>query len=204
MFHVIKESSYYFCNLKKFLHIVVYFKGESCRTRVLKHLAKKYDTLQEAEEDLGIDYFQDSIYFCSEVPDTPNNVTYHHDSLSPIFKASPISSSTETKHLTGDIVWNFVAAFKSTMSSRLKIQLVNYLYKLFVIESGGMDLFKFIESDFLNISLDAMKTLFFAKKKNLLYSMSKCFERKDPGMQTRMPLDRMPFGLIDYNLQFFD
>ena len=49
-----------------------------------------------------------------------------------------------------------------------------------------------------------MMTLQQEGKKNLLYSMSKCFEkRQDDTTMTRMPLNQMPFGLIDYNVRFF-
>ena len=64
-------------------------------------------------------------------------------------------------------------------SSRLKKQLVKYLYKLFVIEFGGMPLFQFVQPDFLELSLNAMRTLFEEGKQNLVHSISKCFKRRE-------------------------
>ena len=66
-----------------------------------------------------------------------------------------------------------------------------------------MPFFQFIQPDFSELSLNAMKTHFEEEKKNLVHSISKCFERRECGSETRMPLDRMPFGLVDYNLRFF-
>lgn len=166
-------------------------------------MAKKYATLKDAEEDLNIDYVEDCINLWDEPLNTLQHERVDYQTLSPIFKASPINRSTESRATVGNIVRDFDASFKSTMSPRLKEQLVKYFYKQMVIESGGINFFKFVGADFLNISLNAMQTLFMAEKHNLLHSLSECFATKDNELPTRMPLDRMPFGLIDYNLRFF-
>ena len=44
-----------------------------------------------------------------------------------------------------------------------------------------------------------METLYKGRKQNLIYSLSKCFEGPAP----RMDLNRMPYGLLDYNIRFF-
>lgn len=170
---------------------------------MLKHLAKEYPTLVEAEETLKIDYILESTLLDSPEPGTPVKNFSIPDSLSPIFTASPFKKSSASMESVGDSVTNFITTFRSMTSSRLKKQLVQYLYKLFVVELGGMPLFQFIQPDFLELSLNAMKTLFEEEKKNLVHSISKCFERRECGSETRMPLDRMPFGLVDYNLRFF-
>ncbi|CAB4008422.1 Hypothetical predicted protein [Paramuricea clavata] len=179
--------------------------GVSCRTRVLKTLAKEYGTLSDAEKDFEIDYVHDSVGSAIPVPSSPAAVFNFSDNLSPISKESPCKGSAGNNPGTvGDIVQNFITTFKCSMSQRLKEQLLNYLYKLFVIELGGMALYQFVQADFLNKSLNAMTTLLQEGKKNLLYGMSRCFERrKDGTTETSMPLSRMPFGLIDYNVRFF-
>ena len=48
-----------------------------------------------------------------------------------------------------------------------------------------------------------MQTLFEERKNNLVHSISKCFERRESCTETSLPLKRMPFGLIVYNLCFF-
>ena len=170
-------------------------------------MAKKYPTLAEAEEDLNIDYVLDSTHLGNQDPGTvigtPLGSFAIPDGLSPIFGTSPFKKSSPSVESVGDIVKDFIMAFKSMTSSRLKKQLVQYLYKLLVIELGGMPLFQFVQADFLDTSLSSMRTLFEEGKKNLIHSISKCFERSKCELQTRMPLNRMPFGLIDYNLRFF-
>lgn len=85
------------------------------------------------------------------------------------------------------------------MSSRLKTQLLNYIFKQLVIESDGLEFFKFVNSDFLTTSLSGMRTLFKNEKANIIFDLSKCFENSSP----RMPLERMPYGFLDYNIRFF-
>ena len=49
-----------------------------------------------------------------------------------------------------------------------------------------------------------MQTLLGEKKHKHVYDRSMCFKRRDNNaVETQMPLDRMPFGLIDYNIQYF-
>ena len=61
-----------------------------------------------------------------------------------------------------------------------------------VVESDGLEFFTFVGSEFLTSSLSATKNLFSHKKHNLIHDLSKFFE----GATTRMPLDRMPYGLL--------
>ena len=103
----------------------------------------------------------------------------------------------------GDSVLNLVDAFKHSMTPRLKQQLVNYLFKLMVVDIWGYDFYSFVHDDFLNVSLNAMYTLKSAGKSNLLHSLSQCFYRANQDSQPRMALNKMPFGLINYNIRLF-
>jgi hypothetical protein len=187
------------------LHIIakLSFLGTSCRSLVTKRLCKQYSSLSEAEEDLKIDYVFAEECSNRNSESTPNLKAPDRsqlESLSPIFQCSPLKQTTSS---IGDSVLNFVDAFKHCMSTRLKKQLVNYLFKLMIIDNWGIDFYSFVKSDFLDISLNAMYTLKCASKFNLLYSMSKCFFKSNQDSQPRMPLNKMPFGLIDYNIRFF-
>ena len=66
-----------------------------------------------------------------------------------------------------------------------------------------MPLYQFEEADFLDVSLSAVNIIFKENKKNLVCSLSRCFERKGAELDTRMLLDYMPFGLIYNNLWVF-
>ena len=107
---------------------------------MLKSLAKEYQTLSDAEKYFEIDYVLDSVNLTVPVSSSPDAVfNYYSDNLSPIFRESPCKDSAKNIRGTlGDIVQNFITSFKSSMSQRLKEQLLNYLCKLFVIELGGI------------------------------------------------------------------
>ena len=81
-------------------------------------------------------------------------------------------------------------------------QVLAYLFKLIILEEHVMDFFKLVKRDFISMSIGAMKTLFDAGKHNIVSALCKCFEQVNSNC-TRMPLDMMPYGLIDYNIQFF-
>ena len=56
-------------------------------------------------------------------------------------------------------------------------------------------------ADFASLSLGAMKVLQAAGKPNLIYKWSKCVFGEDG--KPLIPLHRMPFGLIQYQMEFF-
>ena len=93
----------------------------------------------------------------------------------------------------------FIGNFKNGMSHRIRTQLLNHLLKITIVDSEGLDFYKFVNNDFLSSSLSGMKTLFMNSKQNLIFYLSKCFEGPHP----RLPINQMPYGLLDYNIRFF-
>jgi hypothetical protein len=90
------------------------------------------------------------------------------------------------------------------MTPKLKLNILKFLFKKMIVDVGGLGFFKFVSSDFLNVSINGMKSLFDENKNNLILKLSKCFEKVEGKEEEyRMPVDRMPFGLIDYNINFF-
>ena len=76
--------------------------------------------------------------------------------------------------------------------------MVNYI-------NQGIDLdCNFLLSNFLVLAAKAMAVLHANAKDNLIYHAACCFgEQRQRNTGPRMPLDRMPFGLIAHNLKFF-
>lgn len=148
----------------------------------------------------AIDYEADNQADNISTPQRPMaRATMQDYPLSPIFHCSPSKDARPLASSVGDVVQDFVAHFKTTMSNRLRTQLLSHLLKVTIVESEGLEFFKFVNRDFLSTSLSAMKTLFTNGKQNLIYHFSKCFEGSSP----RMPVNQMPFGLLDYNIRFF-
>ena len=103
----------------------------------------------------------------------------------------------------GDTIKKFITAFTNVVSYRLQKQILQFLYQHIVVMIGGGTFYSFVEHDFLWKSLSAMKVLHSESKHNLLYHLSRCFLLEEENGSTRMPLNRMPYGLIDYNIRFF-
>ena len=59
-------------------------------------------------------------------------------------------------------------------------------------------------SDFVTLSLTSMKVLQEHNKSNLLYKFAYCLGSNQPGTEKPLfPLNRMPFGLVEYQIEFF-
>lgn len=177
-----------FCSI----HVCV---GSSCRTRVTKHLKKAYPSLCDAEDAYGVDYFEMPV---TSTPQTPKNSQQQHQPLSPIFGHSPsVKSHLEGNVCIGDIVVKLVLMFKTAMTKRMQLQLITYLLKVFIESTYGLNFLHFLHGDIMETVIAAVKTLHCHGKKNLLYIFAKILS------EDKLKLDRMPFGLIDYNLRFF-
>lgn len=58
---------------------------------------------------------------------------------------------------------------------------------------------------FLDTACRAMCELEAHDKPNVVYFLSRCIaDKKEDGKTSILPLDRMPFGLIQYQLEFFN
>lgn len=63
---------------------------------------------------------------------------------------------------------------------------------------------RFLSDDFIDMTGKAMSTLQCAGKDNLLYYLAVGLGKERPdGSGPRLPVDRMPFGLLSHNIKFF-
>lgn len=93
------------------------------------------------------------------------------------------------------------------LTKRQREQLLVYLLHRWLVTDIHPEFdSSYIPRDFLPTAGNAMKVLFTNKKNNLIYDAACCFGKLRPDCPPdcpRMPLDRMPFGLISHNLRFF-
>lgn len=161
-----------------------------------KHLKKAYPSLSDAEDAYGVDYFE--MPPVTSTPQTPKNSKRQDQPLSPVFDHSPsIKSQLEGNVCIGDIVLKLVLLFKTAMTKRMQLQLITYLLKVFIENTYGLSFLLFIHGDIIQTVISGVYTLYCNNKKNLLYIFSKILS------EDKLKFDRMPFGLIDYNLRFF-
>ena len=79
----------------------------------------------------------------------------------------------------------------------MQLQLITYLHKVFIKITCGLNFLHFIHGDIIKTVISGVNTLYCNGKKNLSYIFSKILSEE------KLKLERMPFGLIDYNLRFF-
>jgi len=157
---------------------------------VLKHLKKKL-SLSEAEEYYGVNYFKTSTPTVPQSPQTVEDFT-----LSPLFRASPSIKRLRNEFPLGEAIPQFLSLFKGQMSSKMQFQLVNHLFKLMIEQKHGLSFLHFLHGDCMEVVTNGILALHKAGKENIVYQLAHVFGKN------KMDMQRMPFGLIDYNVRF--
>ena len=123
---------------------------------------------------------------------------------SPLLGFSPLRDADFTK-LPGCIL-DIVSSGFSSLTPRQQEQLLIHLFKKWMVEDINPCLdATFVPTQLLPLVANAMSVLCAGNKDNLIYYAARCFGEQQHGgvLSPRMPLDRMPFGLISHNLKFF-
>ena len=188
------------------------------RQRVVNYTRQRFTKVEDAENFYGLDIE----YYLSDAP------TSGLESQEPSLRLYPVLASTiksltqqqlqEAMLIAVACVCDQKSLFlkmlaKVKLSSRVQMELIDFLFQPLVYQDT-MDVLdkQFAKTaitegidtnlaDFVSISLGAMKVLQAAEKPNLIYKWSKCVFG-DNGTSL-MPLHRMPFGLIQYQMEFF-
>ena len=170
-----------------------------------------FSTISDAEEAYDINYFEDSDLMASNqgyttvtcsTPTSTSQGPINIDSPS-MLAFSPLRNAEDRK-LAGSVL-DVVSSGFLALTKRQRQQLVIYLFHKWLLLDVHTELNNtFTPRDFLPLAANAMKVLFSNGKNNVIYDASRCFGELRPGESCpRMPLSRMPFGLIAHNLRFF-
>lgn len=199
-----------------------YTRGQlSVRQRTQLHLAKEFKTVEEAECYVGLNV---DLYLTEEPGkkklepkvlephSSVLNVIKHltQDQLQKCINESFQKLSEENKHLcTKHMLDEFCTQIKHpelvqslllNLSVDEQMSLVNMLLSKIASVRGIISNI----GKFATLSLIAMKRLQDLGKTNLIYKFSRAIAEDRPGTNDPlMPLTRMPFGLIQYNIEFF-
>ena len=182
-------------------------KGTACRRKVQRYLSSKLKTLDEAEEFFNIDYFEgQQLADISSISSTPvkgsastqGNVS---ECLSPVFHQSP-SPVGDQDFATGDLIRVMSDGFFK-MTKLQRVQFLSFLFSMYLFCDIGVD-GNFVPKDFIKLAGCSLKNLQAVGLGNTLYFLVQSIgQLRSDGTGPRMPLDRMPFGLIHHNLEFF-
>ena len=187
--------------------------GNACRHQVNSYLRLKYKTLKEAEEDLQINYFSGGIQECSSeeasspvVTSTPQSLRDKNTSFSPLLAFSPHSTSssgdTGVQVSLGDSIAKVVKLF-AMMSSRMRQGLLQSLFYQYMFLEFNEDLQPCVPSDFIALCCKGISVLHQNEKDNIIYYLAKGLGTpREDGTGPRLPIDRMSFGLLSYNIRY--
>lgn len=223
------------------------FAASSIRQRVVVEIRRKYETLEKAEDALGlaVEYYienEPSPVGSGKNTQTSTPTKTSHLSLTKVEQiglatacCSAMNASEKVDFLDkmmatlpGDSSLELLKKLSLKMMEKHMIEgplklVNNFLDNLVTkLEDKKVDTFLqgltnklFLElakqkgvstnpADYATLSLKGMECLEKSGKANLLYKFSQCFgSNKSSSNMPPMPLDRMPFGLISYMIQFF-
>ncbi|XP_028512968.1 uncharacterized protein LOC114574477 [Exaiptasia diaphana] len=199
--------------------------GTAVRLEVFRNLAPKYKTLGEAENDLGLgveEYLDGS----AEEHCSPQSKAELQDVSELLLEKFKLMTQEQIKKVIlfglGCLHNNNLQSLVSIAISQLQNcqrflkQLIYKLFQMLDSDAGKAvvdELFLKVAStdgidsnpgNFASLSIKAMKRLQEEKKNNLIYKYSQAIATDRPDRRSPlMPLNRMPFGMIEYCIEFF-
>ena len=154
--------------------------GTACRTRAIVGLAKQFGTPLQA-----LQYFQKPI---EDRPEKPSSVRLHRRAVST--QTMPDSDPLETCLLT--------------LPESERLPALTKLLQV-VLARSSTDVPVTIPDDFLTLTLRAMTHLKQTGRSNVLYGLAKGLgQMRTDGTDSRFPALRMPMGLLEYAVSFFN
>ena len=216
-------------NVILFLSKISIFAVSAVRQHILTDLKQKFKTVDEAEDALGLSleaYLDDSILSDQTTP-SPAPLHVSQTLLDKLNHLTPVQLKeliVQSLHLlsklhtppttlleevantflqmdwiTAHLVQLFETWFKNTSFQNC----ILVLNKCFDISSKKIGITTNV-LNFPQLSLHAMKKLQDLDKSNTVYNLSKVISESRPdGGDSLMPLRRMPFGMIQFIVDFF-
>ena len=196
--------------------IVLFISGSTVRQRVVVVLKGKYKTVDEAEDQYGltVESYLSGFGTDKNVDPQPAHIPDHLLSsidhlgesqlialITKVFEKVPNQKSLLIELATKSPLVKLLGSVTEELYKHLpdmkKDLLLNALYLQRAIDHG-------IDSnpgDYASLSLKAMLALQEKGKPNLVYKWCRCLHNNEG--KSSMDFDRMPFGLIQYCMEFF-
>lgn len=181
------------------------FPDTRIRARVFNCLKVKFPTLDSAEE-----FYNLTLSNCLEEMETPAS----RGNTSPKIMVDKVAQTEKTafrnictsgtqdreEATTSPID---VKALKVAISA-LEMGKLNEIANFSFLELANKNGIDTNPADFASLSVKAMKRLKEHNKNNLVYKFSMCIGSNQPGTDDPLfALTRMPFGLVEYQIEFF-
>ena len=90
------------------------------------------------------------------------------------------------------------------MTKKLRTDSIQNLFMHFLSLECGEDYKEFVPIDFLELCCKSFRVLKDNKKDNILYHLATGLGlQREDGTGLRLPIHRMPFGMLSYNIHYF-
>ncbi len=159
----------------------------SMRSKVTNYLVPNFYTIEKAGEFFNIDYFSDN-------PSAPYECTLEETNAG--------NSSLELddpSFFLSDCLGRF-----DSLQVEMQSKLLNSLFSKFVINLfNDKSISKKFPVDCLSTYISVVRNLHSEGKGNLIHHAARCFLRREDSPDTRLPVDKILFGLFDYIVKFF-
>jgi len=181
------------------------FPDTRIRAGVFNSLKIKFPTIDSAEE-----FYNLTLSNCLEEMESPRS---RENTASKIMvdKVVQTEKASVTENCTSGIrdmeeattSPTDVKALNTTISS-LEIGKLQEIANFSFLELANRNGINTNPADFASLSITAMKRLQEHNKNNLVYKFAMCIGSNQPGTDDPLfPLTRMPFGLVEYQMEFF-
>jgi hypothetical protein len=212
------------------LYFSIYFSAISCRSQIVNHLGKTFTTIAAAEDAYKVNYEVNNDFGylenISTQPECIDNILLQPMSrlsaehlIALVYQVLQQKSEQERKCVLKPLLVesDFLDLFDNTnLSLKLREQLIAKLmkditdidqvtmldstFKTVCLENG----IEHPPEKFLTLSVRSMNTLQENGKPNVLLDFATCLGTNKPDSnEPLLPINKMPFGLIQHQLQFF-
>jgi len=194
----------------------VSFLGSTVRQRVVNHLRKKFNTLEDAENEYGLSV--DSYLGVTALPSSDDEleniepdmiqklnflsvkqlITVVSKSLAKIPEDKIFELLTDRlKSCSYQLLSRFLNQVVEKLTPSYTEKILDEMFLKAAVNRGITN----NPLSFASTSLNAMKLLQDSGKPNLISKWSRCIW--GPEGKPKLDLKRMPFGLIEYQIEFF-
>ena len=155
------------------MHLFIYL-GKACRLRATTALCKRFKSPLEADAHF------------SQQLSSPSSDSVMDTGVTVVDQSLVVSKQQQT-----DECLKFFASLENDDQLRLLTELFSRH-------------FPSVKSDFLPLIIDSMKYLRKCNRTNVIYTLARVVGTPRPdGTDSLLPVKRMPFGLLEYTINFF-
>ncbi|XP_070548822.1 uncharacterized protein [Ptychodera flava] len=178
--------------------------GRHAELDAQKNLKQRFTTVTEAEDHYNINY-NDSFNVSdsnASVSSTPSASHHPLKLSSPMANFSPSAKTASLPSTPGEF-YGTVLENLHILTQRQRISLLSQLFRVSLMADFPEIPERFVPINFIPLIMNGISELSIHEQENTFLHLAKCLQLRDNEDCHRLPLDRMPWPMLAYNLKFF-